>query len=139
MWPVWSENIEINAQTIVHKILKLCLNSILSWWFLFSLYFWTRKNILWPRTFTTLALSRLFKCGLCDHGTTQQKHLLSTHMRIGTRFKCNQCDQIANQWRNLKSHKQRTASNINVTSVITNHWKEVTLQNKTRRRDISKD
>ena len=40
--------------------------------------------------------SALFKCGLCDHGTTQ-KHLLSTHMCIGTRFKCNQCDQIANQ------------------------------------------
>ena len=57
-------------------------------------------------TFATHAFSRLFKCEQCDREETQ-KHLLSTHKRVGTKFKCNQCDRIACQWCSLKSHKKR--------------------------------
>ena len=57
-------------------------------------------------TFATHAFSRLFKCEQCDREETQ-KHLLSTHKRVGTKFKCNRCDRIACQWCSLKSHKKR--------------------------------
>ena len=57
-------------------------------------------------TFFTHAFSRLFKCEQCDREETQ-KHLLSTHKRVGTKFKCNRCDRIACQWCSLKSHKKR--------------------------------
>ena len=70
----------------------------------FSLY--TGKVHYLFGTFATHAFSRLFKCERCDREETQ-KHLLSTHKRVGTKFKCNRCDRIACQWCSLKSHKKR--------------------------------
>ena len=68
-------------QKVANRLGK-CLNVILSWWFFFT------------------------QCEQCDREETQ-KHLLSTHKRVGTKFKCNQCDRIACQWCSLKSHKKR--------------------------------
>ena len=86
-------------QKVANRLGK-CLNVILSWW-LFSVYI-LEKFINWYFCHTCL----LFKCEQCDREETQ-KHLLSTHKRVGTKFKCNRCDRIACQWCSLKSHKKR--------------------------------
>ena len=88
-------------QKVANRLGKY-LNVILYWWF-FQFVYW--KSSLFG-TFATHAFSRLFKCEQCDREETQ-KHLLSTHKRVGTKFKCNQCDRIACQWCSLKSHKKR--------------------------------
>ena len=88
-------NINVTSVLIL-KALNL-QTKVSSWWFLFSLYFWTIKELN-----LVILPHNLFKCEQCDH----EKHLQNTHKHVGSRFKCNQCGQIEIQWCNLKSHKQ---------------------------------
>ena len=106
-------NINVTSVIIKHwiKITNKGAQQVSSWWFIYSLYFWTIKNIIWLFRHTCL-----FKCEQCDH-EANQKHFLNAHKHVGTRYKCNQCDQIEIQWCNLKSHELLKCINYQLWSV----------------------
>ena len=72
-------NINVTSVLIL-KALNL-QTKVSSWWFLFSLYFWTIKELN-----LVILPHNLFKCEQCHN----EKHLQNTHKHFGSRFKCNQ-------------------------------------------------
>ena len=120
MWPLWYLK---GTQKGSHKSIK-AQDDVIKYEFNQC-----DDKAIWSSTFATQTFSRLFKCEQCDHEESQ-KHLLSTHKRVGTKFKCNQCDRVACQWCSLKSHKQRKYIKYQCDHCHYKPSKKVTLQNK---------